>query len=68
MSSKDSRRFRLVGWSAVMAATLQTVGLIRYIIRLPDDWIGITLYIVTLIAFIVVSIGSFIQAHKKEKE
>lgn len=68
MSSKDSRRFRLVGWSAVMAATLQTVGLIRYIIRLPDDWIGITLYIVTLIAFIVVSVGSFIQAHKEENE
>jgi len=56
-----------VGWSTVIAATLQTVGLIRYISRLPDDWIGITLYTITLIAFIAVSIGSFIQAQQKVK-
>ena len=68
MTTKDSRRFRLMGWSAVIAATLQTVGLIRYIQRLPQDWIGIILYTITLIAFIAVSIGSFIQARKTEKE
>jgi len=62
MSAKETRRFRLIGWSAVLAAILQTVGLIRYINRLPDDWVGITLYTITLIAFIGVSIGSFIQA------
>jgi hypothetical protein len=67
MATKDSQRFRLMGWSAVIAATLQTVGLIRYIQRLPQDWIGITLYTITLIAFIAVSIGSFIQARKMEK-
>jgi hypothetical protein len=65
--SKDSRRFRLVGWSVAVAATLLTVGLIRYIQRLPQDWIGITLYTITLIAFVAVSIGSFIQARPKEK-
>jgi hypothetical protein len=57
-----------MGWAAVVAATLQTVGLIRYIQRLPHDWIGITLYATTLIAFIAVSIGSFIPAHRKDKE
>jgi len=67
MTTKDSRRFRLAGWSAVVAATLQTVGLIRYIQRLPQDWIGITLYTITLIAFIAVSVGSFIQARGKEQ-
>jgi len=67
MANKDSRRFRLMGWSGSIAATLQTVGLIRYISRLPDDWIGITLYTITLIAFIAVSIGSFIQAQQKDK-
>jgi len=67
MANKDSRRFRLMGWSGAIAATLQTVGLIRYISRLPDDWIGITLYTITLIAFIAVSIGSFIQAQQKDK-
>jgi len=67
MTTKYSRRFRLVGWSAVIAATLQTVGLIRYIQRLPEDWVGITLYTITLIAFIAISIGSFIQAREKDK-
>ena len=67
MSTKEARRFRLFGWSAAIAATLQTVGLIRYVSRLPDDWVGITLYAITLIAFIVVGIGSFIQAGRKGK-
>jgi len=67
MTIKDSRRFRLVGWLAAIAVILQTVGLIRYIDRLPEDWIGITLYIITLIAFFAVSIGSFIQARQKKK-
>jgi len=65
MSAKETRRFRLIGWSSVVAAILQTVGLIRYIDRLPQDWVGITLYVVTLLAFIAVSIGSFIQAGQK---
>lgn len=68
MITKDSRRFRLVGWSAIIATTLQTVGLNRYIQRLPQDWLGIALYTVTLITFIAVSIGSFIQARQKDKE
>ena len=67
MSTKEARRFRLFGWSAAIAATLQTVGLIRYVSRLPDDWVGITIYTITLIAFIAVSIGSFIQARQKDK-
>ena len=62
MSTKEARRLGLFGWSAAIAAILQTVGLIRYVSRLPDDWVGITLYVVTLLAFIAVSIGSFIQA------
>jgi len=68
MTTKDSRRFRLIGWSGAIAATLQTVGLIRYIQRLPEDWVGITLYTITLIAFIAVSIGSFVQASQKDNE
>jgi len=67
MATKDSRILRLVGWSAVIAATLQMVGLIRYIQRLPQDWLGIALYTITLLAFIAVSIGSFIQARQKDQ-
>ncbi|HSG44487.1 MAG TPA: hypothetical protein VLA72_15165 [Anaerolineales bacterium] len=68
MTTKDSQSFFVMGWSGAIAATLQTVGLIRYISRLPEDWVGITIYAITLIAFIAVSIGSFIQARKKDKE
>ena len=62
MEAKNPRNLRIFGWIAAIAAVLQTIGLIRYVNRLPDDWIGITLYVITLLAFIAVSIGAFIQA------
>ncbi len=65
MKSKEKKRFRLFGWLAAIAAIFQMIGLIRYINRLPDDWIGIALYAITLVAFVLVSIGSFIQARQK---
>ena len=64
MKTKNPRSLRIFGWSDVVAAVLQTIGLIRYINRSPDDWIGITLYTITLLAFIAVSAGAFIQARK----
>ena len=53
-------------WSvaAAIACILQIVGLIRYIGRLPEDYIGITLFSLTAIAFAFVSIGAFIQWQK----
>ena len=65
MKLQEAKHLRLFGWSAAFAAILQTIGLIRYINRLPDDWIGIALYAITLVAFVLVSIGSFIQARQK---
>ena len=64
MKSKDAKHLRLFGWLAAFAAFLQMVGLIRYVNRLPDDWTGIALYTITLVAFVLVSIGSFIQARQ----
>ena len=66
MNRKNSLIFRILGWLAALAALLQAIGMIRYINRLPDDWVGITLYVITLLAFIVASAGAFIQAHKLE--
>ncbi|MGD8405994.1 MAG: hypothetical protein PVJ21_20230 [Anaerolineales bacterium] len=66
MSTSESRQFRLFGWIAVAATILQTFGGIRYINRQPDDWVGIMLYAITLFAFIAVSIGSYIQARRKD--
>ena len=64
MKPKETKRFRLFGWLAAIAAIFQMIGLIRYINRLPDDWIGITLYAITLVAFVLVSIGSFVQTRQ----
>ena len=64
MKTKNPRNLCIFGWSAAVAAVLQTIGLIRYVNRLPDDWIGITIYAITLLAFIVASIGAFLQARK----
>jgi hypothetical protein len=65
MKSKEVKRLRLFGWLAAVAALFQTIGLIRYVNRLPSDLFGITLYSVTLVAFDLVSVGFFIQARKK---
>ena len=65
MNKKENNRFRLFGWLAAIAGLFQAAGLIRYVNRLPDDWIGISLYAITLVAFVLVSIGSFIQARQK---
>ena len=37
--------------SAVTACILQIIGLILYVGRLPEDWVGIGLYGATIFAF-----------------
>jgi len=64
---KKKQQFRIFAWSAALAALLQTIGLARYVSRLPDDLVGITIYTITLIAFIAASIGGFIQARKVDE-
>jgi len=61
---KNKRLYPVFGWAAAIAAVLQTAGLIRYINRLPNDWVGISLYVVTILAFVGISAGAFIQARK----
>jgi hypothetical protein len=61
---KNKRLYPIFGWAAALATVLQTAGLVRYISRLPNDWVGISLYIVTILAFAGISAGAFIQARK----
>lgn len=35
----------------LFALLVQVFGTIRYIIRLPNDWLGIGLYLITIILF-----------------
>jgi hypothetical protein len=51
--------------AAAMACILQVIGLIRYIGRLPEDYIGISLFSITAIIFAIVSIGFFMQWRKQ---
>jgi len=50
---------------AAVACILQVIGLIRYISRLPQDYIGIGLFSFTAVAFAIISIGFFIQWQKR---
>ncbi len=52
---------------SVIACIFQIIGLVRYLARLPDDWIGITLYIVTIVAFTLGAIGFYIQLRKQKQ-
>lgn len=45
----------------VLTLIFQIVGTVRYIIRLPDDWLGIGLYLVTIILFSIVLTLLFIK-------
>ncbi len=49
----------IISISGLIAASLQMIGLIRYVGRLPDDRVGIALYIVTIIAFLLAAIYYF---------
>jgi len=57
---------RSQGWligtiCSAIAFVLQAIGLARYISRLPEDWVGIGLYSITLVAFAVAAFGFYLQ-------
>jgi steroid 5-alpha reductase family enzyme len=45
------RSFLVVVFGYLVAMAIQIAGLIRYVDRLPNDWAGILLYIVTIVFF-----------------
>ncbi len=50
-----------------IACLLQIIALIRYLGRLPGDWVGIGLYAVTIVAFALGAIGFYIQYNKPQQ-
>ena len=69
MKKPKSRRFLITSVAAAIACILQVIALLRYVRRLPDDWVGIVIYTVTMIAFALVAIGFFIRWKKgKQRE
>lgn len=61
MKTRKTGKFLIMSVSATVAFFLQVIGLVRYIQRLPEDWIGIGLYSVTAIAFAIAAVGFLIQ-------
>jgi RsiW-degrading membrane proteinase PrsW (M82 family) len=61
MKIGKTRLLLTVAIAAIVACVLQLIGLIRYIVRLPEDWVGIVLYIATIIAFALIAVGFYIQ-------
>lgn len=64
MSMSKKRLWRITSTCAVVACLFRVVGLIRYLDRVPGDWIGIGLYVVTIAAFAVGAVGSYIQGQR----
>jgi hypothetical protein len=40
-----------------ITALVQIFGLVRYLNRLPEDWLGIGLYVETIVALVIASFG-----------
>ena len=65
---KNAKRSLVLGISSAIACILQSIALVMYLNRLPDDWVGIVLYGVTAIAFSVIAAGFFIQWKKAKRK
>ena len=68
MKIGKTRVLLTVAISAIVACILQIIGLIRYLIRLPEDWVGIVLYIATIIAFALIAVGFYIQWRQQKSQ
>ena len=53
-----------IGWAALIGAVFLAIGLVRYLNRLPDDWVGITLYVINIVAFLIIGLGDYFQTRK----
>ena len=68
MKIGKTRGLLIVAVSAIVACVLQVIGLVRYLGRLPEDWVGIGLYSATIIAFAIVAVGFYIQWRQQESK
>ena len=66
MKMATKNRLLVLAAAAALACILQVVGLVLYLNRLPDDWVGIGLYITTIVAFALVAAGFYIQWRRQK--
>lgn len=68
MTFKKEKGFLAGALFSAAACVFQIIGLIRYLGRLANDWVGIALYIVTIAAFSVSAVGFFIQYRRRRRK
>jgi hypothetical protein len=64
MNPTNRNAFRAAAFFMPGAGLLQIFGLIRHVERLPEDWIGIGIYIVSIIAFAIASLAFYSKARE----
>ena len=60
--------FLLVAVLAIVACVFQVVGLVRHLDRLPEDKVGVGLYIATIVAFALVAVGYYAQWRRQKSK
>lgn len=67
MKQSRPKRLLIIAIASAIACVLQIVALTRYVRRLPDDWVGIVIYTVTVVAFALAALGFFVQWKKGKR-
>ena len=68
MKKMNSKGFMIGAIFSTIACIFQIIAFIRYLNRLPEDVIGIALFILTIIAFAVGAFGFYTQWQKAKKD
>jgi hypothetical protein len=67
MKIMDAKGLMLGAIFSTVACFMQIIAFIRFLGRLPEDGVGITLFILTIIAFTFGAFGFYIQWRKVKR-
>ena len=67
MKISNPKAYLIAGLCSILACLFQIIGLVRYLNRLPEDSLGIGLYILSIIAFTIGAMGFLLQWSKAKK-
>jgi hypothetical protein len=59
-----SRKF-IVAWIFIIAIAIQIMGFLRYLERLPGDWLGIIFYIITIMLLTILVTLLLMQSNNR---